>query len=394
MNTVQALWLMIGMMLVVFSIGWVGALRWALPEAVSAHRCLAGFNLFSGIGLTLVALRGTVDYTLSHGVSSVFHVAAFVLLWRGAEMLLNRGVAMTTRPQIAVFVLGAAVTLWFGRDPAHSHLRADTLLLIISLICGFNGWRAWRLRRKRRMKAAIVLVAVGWCVSLALLWSGISSLLGGPSAEFDYNAANNWWMAYLMLVAGYLMNIVFIYVLVARVVRRLDRLSRRDTLTGLLNRRALFDGLSAEWSRFRRRDAVFTLLCLDVDHFKSINDSFGHPAGDAVLVGLSRILTDTLRQSDLCGRTGGEEFMIVLRDIGEADAIGIAERLRETVAGSTVLRPSIERAVTISIGLAATTERDASQDALIARADAALYRAKARGRDQVCVAHPDPVAAG
>jgi len=386
-NTVQALWLMVALLLVLFAGGWTGGLRWALPDVRSAHRCLAGFNLLSGIGLALVALRGHLDFAVTHGGSNLFQVAAFVLLWRGGETLLNRGVAVTTKQQIAVFVLGAAAVLWFGRSPDDGRLRVMALFLTIAVICATNGWRGWRLQRGRGgRKGGWALLVIGWSVSLALIWRGGSGLAGGTPADLDYNAAENRELAYLLMLAAFLINIFFTYVLVARVVRRLDRLSSRDPLTGLLNRRALFEGLAAEWARFRRGDAVFTLLCLDIDHFKSINDGFGHPAGDAVLAGLSEVLNATLRQSDLSGRTGGEEFMIVLRDTAEAEALQTAERLRAAVAASTAMRPSPERVVTVSIGIASPDDRDETIDALVSRADAALYRAKTEGRNCVRVA--------
>jgi len=163
--------------------------------------------------------------------------------------------------------------------------------------------------------------------------------------------------------------------------RLLSALSRTDGLTGLLNRQAWEEAAAAEASRCRRSGGTASLLMLDVDHFKAINDRHGHPAGDTVLRSVAQILRDSLRQEDLPGRYGGEEFGIVLPDTGAAGAAVVAERVRRRIEAAVLERRSAVHA-TVSIGFAELEPQDADFNAWIARADRALYAAKAAGRNR------------
>lgn len=156
----------------------------------------------------------------------------------------------------------------------------------------------------------------------------------------------------------------------------------RDGLTRALNRASFFDRLEQELSYCRRQEGRhLSLLMLDVDHFKKINDGHGHPAGDQVLCFLADLLRRQLRLEDVVGRYGGEEFAVMLRQIPLAQAEVIAERLRGALEGSTVEVPEPLK-VTMSLGLTAFRPEDTVSQ-LVARADAALYRAKNSGRNRV-----------
>ena len=168
---------------------------------------------------------------------------------------------------------------------------------------------------------------------------------------------------------------------------RLEALAHTDPLTHLLNRRALTIRLVAELERVRRYNSPLTMLMIDLDHFKQINDTYGHLVGDEVLRGISAILQRSVRTVDMVARYGGEEFVIVLPETGEQGAVVFAERIRERVESH---RFDNDRSpltnVTVSIGVSAfpAPHVETAED-LFARADAALYRAKERGRNKVCV---------
>ncbi len=167
---------------------------------------------------------------------------------------------------------------------------------------------------------------------------------------------------------------------------RLEYLATTDPLTGLLNRRALSERLTTEMERALRYDTSVALLLVDLDHFKRVNDTHGHLAGDGVLRAVAELLTEEARSSDLVGRYGGEEFLVVLPETDDAGAASLAERMRERVAGHAFRAWEGEGAleVTASIGMATfPAARIESVDDLFARADAALYRAKAEGRNRV-----------
>ena len=168
------------------------------------------------------------------------------------------------------------------------------------------------------------------------------------------------------------------------------KMARRDALTGLLNRGAIFETFAAELSRARRERAPISIMMADVDHFKRVNDSLGHLAGDCVLRAVADRLGAQVRPYDALGRYGGEEFLVVLPGCSGAEALEVAERLREFVAGSPIACEGRPIPVTISLGVT-SIERVISDapEPLIAAADAALYEAKHAGRNRVAVA-PEP----
>ena len=164
----------------------------------------------------------------------------------------------------------------------------------------------------------------------------------------------------------------------------LEQLATTDPLTGLANRRRLFELLEYEMARQRRTPRALSLLLIDIDHFKRVNDSWGHNAGDRVLLGLAKVLLSGLRQADLTARYGGEEFLVVLPDTNAAGALAVAELIRQRVAASQLsLAEGQTLQLTVSIG-AATLQGEESIASLIDRADRALYQAKHQGRNRVC----------
>ena len=161
------------------------------------------------------------------------------------------------------------------------------------------------------------------------------------------------------------------------------RLAATDTLTGLMNRRAFLEAIERERSRAERHTLPLSLLLLDVDHFKKVNDTRGHDAGDAVLRGIATILTRIARKSDFVARWGGEEFVLALPQTAEAGARIAAERVRRAIADAACTLPSGDTIhATASIGLASASASFAI-DELVGRADRAMYAAKGRGRNRV-----------
>jgi diguanylate cyclase (GGDEF)-like protein len=167
------------------------------------------------------------------------------------------------------------------------------------------------------------------------------------------------------------------------------RLAERDPLTGVLNRRAILARLRAEFAKSRQTGEPLSLLFLDLDHFKNVNDSYGHRAGDQCLRGVIDPIAGELRQGDALGRYGGEEFLILLPGAAAADAEVVAERIRRRVQEMPMLISGTRIGLTVSLGVAAVDGEVTLADDLIERADAALYRSKSGGRNQVTT-HPGP----
>ena len=168
---------------------------------------------------------------------------------------------------------------------------------------------------------------------------------------------------------------------------RLEAMSVTDDLTGMYTRRYFFDRCEEYLRAARRHGLPLSLMMIDIDHFKRVNDDFGHQMGDTVLREVAGLIHGALRASDICARYGGEEFVILLPYTEEGEALTLAHRLLETVACHLFpVREDIGR-VTISVGLSCLDmDHPVGVEALISRADGALYRAKREGRNRVCVA--------
>ena len=159
-----------------------------------------------------------------------------------------------------------------------------------------------------------------------------------------------------------------------------------DDLTGLFNRRHLWNVLEAELSRARRKNAPIAVLLFDIDHFKRLNDQWGHEAGDIVLQSLAQVVRRVVRGTDIVARHGGEEFVVVMPEAGEDVALLRARQLRSRVAEMNLsYRGNALSNITISIGVAISSDSSQSGDSLVREADSAMYEAKSRGRDQVVV---------
>ena len=169
--------------------------------------------------------------------------------------------------------------------------------------------------------------------------------------------------------------------------KRLRKLSITDGLTGLFNHRHVHELLHEEFERSKRTGEPLAVAMLDLDHFKRVNDTYGHPTGDVILYETAQILHDTAREIDMAGRYGGEEFVMILPGTTEAEASRFAERVRHRVAEHVFRDGSTEVRMTVSAGVASYPELDAdAPGTLLRRADEALYAAKEGGRNRVTCA--------
>uniref|UniRef100_UPI00272DF629 GGDEF domain-containing protein n=1 Tax=Propionivibrio sp. TaxID=2212460 RepID=UPI00272DF629 len=170
------------------------------------------------------------------------------------------------------------------------------------------------------------------------------------------------------------------------VERELERIVQTDPLTQLFSRRFFMELAERELATATRYGRELSVLMLDVDHFKAINDVHGHQTGDLVLRSLGQVFRDMLREVDIVGRIGGEEFAAVLPETSVLRAFAVAERLRRAVETTEIpLKQGLPIKITVSIGVTAASKSQENIDTLLARADQALYDAKHQGRNQVAV---------
>jgi diguanylate cyclase (GGDEF)-like protein len=228
-----------------------------------------------------------------------------------------------------------------------------------------------------------------WATVLTAL-GGIAAVVAGALLEPDGETMDAMVINRGMTIIV-ILGIAFLLNRVTHSEKLLVRIATTDPLTGIFNRRHFMSMLAREHHRAERYKTTFSLLMLDIDHFKRINDTYGHPVGDEAIKAMAGAASKHLRPTDLIGRFGGEEFVVLLPHTEEGGAVVAAERIRESVGKVVVNAGDKEVRFTVSIG-AATYTRRVSAEALLNCADQALYAAKTGGRNQVCVgrlAEPD-----
>lgn len=191
----------------------------------------------------------------------------------------------------------------------------------------------------------------------------------------------------VVVVLGYQFYAYWISVL-ERAKELAEEKARTDYLTGLNNRRAFYESARVIHEHSVRYQHSYCVLLLDVDFFKMVNDKWGHDAGDKALIEVADTVKEAVRESDLCARFGGEEFIVLLPETSVIEAANLADRLRETLAAMIINlgeRDDHQLKLTVSIGLAQLQDKEMSMDQVINHADEALYQAKSSGRDQVAI---------
>jgi diguanylate cyclase (GGDEF)-like protein len=274
-------------------------------------------------------------------------------------------------------VFRALDDLALGGEPAPTR-NVTTWLLIVAL-CAITQWA---------VNHTLVLTAI----KVSAPETRVRELLGGESLRNDVTELCVAVLATLALTMSLLTMVIALpfVTMLQRSFRhaQLVKDSRADSKTGLLNAATWEREAAAEIGRAVRTRSALAVALLDIDRFKSINDTYGHLVGDQVIKEIARTLDSLLRDYDLAGRFGGEEFSVLLPQTRAVDAFRIAERIRSNIAALSIIAPGSsggERVhVTVSIGVAALDSGDSRELAdLMGAADAALYRAKASGRDQV-----------
>lgn len=306
-------------------------------------------------------------------VSTLGRLAVFIVYFRtkpvGVELLkLERRYIFSLMVSSLIWGVGALLVM-----PADSLLhQAITLFILVGMAGGAIS-----------MYSARYLMAIGAMASVLLpstLW-----LYTQPGKEqFGMALGATLFMAVLVRAAKVLANALQSNFQLSRELHAAhaaaDQQARTDPLTGINNRRAFLDHGEQLIRYCERHELALSAMVMDVDNFKSINDTLGHLAGDTVLRQVGEIILTTVRRSDVCGRIGGEEFAVILPHTSENGALGIAEKLRRTIAETSIVCGERRLEITISIGVASGAY---DLGTLLAYADKAMYRAKAQGRNQV-----------
>ena len=342
-------------------------------------------HLLRAASIVLFGMYGSVSNVISIDLANAVLFTAFAATWTGARVFEGR-------PPRPVLLFGGAV-LWFlaSRAPWFAGSTDAKVLLSSGIITAYTWATAYEFWCGRgellvsRLPAVFMLFAHG---ALFLLRTPLSQALPWTPG---IQVLDSVWLTVLSFEA-LLFTISIAFILLAMAKERAELCHKTaaliDPLTGIANRRAFLEQVTA---MSRRRDAEarpVSVLAADLDRFKSINDRFGHAVGDAVIRMFADVARAKLGPRDLIGRLGGEEFAIVLRDAGREKALAVAERIRlafENAANDVDGRPV---GGTVSIGMVVAEAGQLDVPALLGRADEALYCAKERGRNCVEIAPP------
>src|SRR5436190_21925904 len=364
-------------------LGLLLLLVWAQNTRVSAVAWWAAAHLMSAASVMLYGLYGSVPDLFSIDLSNVILFSAFGVTWNGARVFNGR--AALPGSLIAGAVLWMLAAQWPSFE-AGSELRGQFSSMIIAAYTWLTAYEFWRGRSEplvSRWPAILLFSTLG---AMFLLRSPLNALLHGKDADYILASA---WLSVLSLEA-FLMTIATAFILLAMSKERTELRHRTaamtDPLTGLLNRRAFLQDAEALLQQQVARDRPIAVLLIDLDHFKSINDRFGHAVGDKVLQIFAKTTRAGLRQTDLVGRLGGEEFTVMLADASMDNAYLVADRLRKAFAAAAAVVDGETIYATASIGVSVIVDPRQDLAKLITLADQALYLAKARGRNRVEVA--------
>lgn len=363
---------------------------WALAAVAGMSRRAAlhwsAGMLVVALGMMLVVQRDQVPVWLGWWVANTCVVVGLVLFRRGIERF--AGTSPADVEHVLVCVVTAVLTALATRAGS-----VWALACVVSLVAGTVLLRTALCVVRDLAGAAGRGVSLASAAPLGLLGSlliarGVLALLQPERFGQALTATNALSVSVVLgiVASGLLVNFSLAGLVVARMVGELRHYSDHDALTGLLNRRGIEQRLRAERQRLIRHGSPYSLLSLDLDHFKRVNDQHGHPVGDEVLRAIGEILRRVGRGADSAGRVGGEEFWFLLPDTDLVGALPLADRiLREARA---LRLPGSEELVqiTVSIGVAAATDRTESDESLMRRLDEALYRAKTNGRDRLEIA--------
>lgn len=331
----------------------------------------------------LFAMRGFTANMFSIGIGNVFLIAAFVCNWQAARVFNHR--RSWWMPVFAMPALWFVACLVPGFIENTAYRLVFTSLMASSLLwlAAYEMWNGRQERLPSRWPIIVLYASFGLFFFSRIIFVGMLPFPFGALPMQDGSIA-----AFNLMMFFHTLLITVLIVAMSKERLEYDQRmkAQTDPLTGALNRRAFMD----RGNRLVRRHGIegkpLCLLFLDLDHFKSLNDRFGHSGGDDVLIRFVALVHENIRPTDFLFRIGGEEFCCLLPDTIEAQAHRVAERIRHQFEGTVVEIAGASVRTTVSLGIASTDTFGHDLDTLMRRADLAVYAAKQKGRNRVVVA--------
>lgn len=359
--------------------GVMAASMLLLFRASSRQYCLLDWSLgglcfMAASVIGALALKLQLSHVLAPAVNNMFYIAGHACILIGVRRHLGLRPRYDLLGLLALAVLAAHV-LPFMQGP-----RIVRLLMFLPVVASINLGAAWLMWRQPDDDAKPAYFPLMLLEIVFVAQMGLRLVALFVTGDF-------------LQPAGYLFVLVFLSVATmgcALIVTRhqelaLRRASLTDVLTGWLNRRALHDIALRDFHRSQRTGTPLYFITFDIDHFKAINDRYGHSVGDAAICHVTALSAQALRGYDAMFRIGGEEFAVLVNGGSPDDVNGIAQRLRELVAETPLLVHGLAVPMTVSVGLAAARPGDLQWEDVLRHADEAMYHAKQHGRNRVSV---------
>jgi diguanylate cyclase (GGDEF)-like protein len=378
-STIQAM--VLAAMLWVGSQGGVGPVRKALRLRAAALAVESG-------GWALLAWQAYLSAAAMVLGGNALNLLAQAMGIIALRLLLNE--PLRWRLVAAIGVVGWLGLAWFGMIHPDYRYRVLWGTVIVFANIYLNAEVLLKDCLRRASRASAVLLVICMLAAALLVWR--NAILWISSEVLTNVAQQSPVNTFYVLFSGMqplFASIGFLLLYGEILQRELRALARVDPLTGVNNRRALDERATELLARAARRGRPLGILMLDADHFKSVNDRFGHSGGDTVLVALVANIRATLREDDVIGRIGGEEFVVLAPDTSLDDALSLAERIRVRIEHEPLQVNGGTLYLTASIGTAVALPGERDMASILRRADAALYAAKRSGRNRVMVADPD-----
>jgi diguanylate cyclase (GGDEF)-like protein len=345
-----------------------------------AHWALAAAGFLGNALLNLTYQPDSTPYLFGPPLGNTLLFSAYICLLSGLCHFVQRPLPTLLWPGLLVLFYLLNLTDFAREHFINRTLLCFPLLIVVNLCLLYQLSRAGQ----QVLRFATVLFGVVAALNLLQLSSRLTLFWLDPLGDANLRAEP------LMHHFGTLAILIFmlgsqtscLLLVVSQKTRQLQQLAQTDALTGWLNRQSLYQRLSSEWQRCSRQQQPISLLMFDVDHFKQVNDQYGHQVGDRVLEQISAGAASVFRNYDLQFRLGGEEFLVGLPGVDATQLQVISERLRQMVANCRFdSEPSLK--VTVSIGCATADPSRTGWQPLLEIADRALYRAKANGRNRI-----------
>jgi diguanylate cyclase (GGDEF)-like protein len=371
---------LIGIQLFLYAALWALCARILVSERKAVRHYLL-YALISGVSVLLISWRPVGPVWWTHTVASAAGLWGLVAARRGVEIFLR--IKPRDLELGLAAVAGLVFLVWIGPNDNLGRIGLSAALSVALMVGAvLSCWRPLRKEFGLRFSLmASVPISAMLIVNVSLGWEALQGRVVAAEGAGTQQAVT--WTITLISAAAF--NFLFLFLLGLRMHQSLHRLATQDPLTGLLNRRGMQTQLQSEWMRAKRYGLPFSVISLDVDHFKRINDDFGHDAGDRVLVAVARVLSGEVRETDGIARMGGEEFLVLMPGTrAEVEGVALATRLRQVLNSTPVeVEAGLQVTVTASWGVSGILPQDSGAEDVLRRADEALYQGKRSGRDRV-----------